>query len=137
MFRYLIYIITFSSKKTLSKVKTREVKSCNYVKTFQKRGTSRSSTFQCHWKSRADDAIWLHYLPLALLSKGSLLQLASQRIVAEIASVNSPESQPRGQRKAANSGLERRKSDINLGFTRISYKKHFCILAFESLSNLL
>ena len=55
--RYLSYITTFSSRKTLSKVKTRETKTCNYLKTFQKRGTSRSSTFQCHWKSRADDAI--------------------------------------------------------------------------------
>ena len=57
MFRYLSYIITFSSRKTLSKVKTREAKTRNYVKTFQKRGTSRSSTLQYHWKSRADDAI--------------------------------------------------------------------------------
>ena len=32
MFRYLSYIITFSSRKTLSKVKTREAKTCNYVK---------------------------------------------------------------------------------------------------------
>ena len=39
--------------------------------------------------------------------------------------------------KAPHSGLERRKSDINLGFTRISNKEHFYIIAFESLSNLL
>ena len=50
MFRYLSYIITFSSRKTLSKVKRREVKTCNFVKTFQKRGTSRSSTFQSLYK---------------------------------------------------------------------------------------
>ena len=35
------------------------------------------------------------------------------------------------------SGLERRKSDINLGFTGISNKKLFYNIAFESLSNLL
>ena len=37
----------------------------------------------------------------------------------------------------AHSGLQRRKSDINLGFTRISNIKHFYIMAFESLTNLL
>ena len=40
-------------------------------------------------------------------------------------------------REPEHSGLERRKSDINLGFTEISNKKLFYIIAFESLSNLL
>ena len=64
MFRYFSYIITFSSRKTLSKVKTKETETCNYVKTFQKRGTSRISTLLIYpWRY--------------LLSKGSLLQLAA------------------------------------------------------------
>ena len=45
MFRYLSHIITFSSRNTLSKVQTREAKTCNYVKTFQKRGMSCSSGY--------------------------------------------------------------------------------------------
>ena len=46
--RYLSYMINFSSRQTLSKVITREAKTCNFIKTLQKRSTSRSSTFQCH-----------------------------------------------------------------------------------------
>ena len=39
--------------------------------------------------------------------------------------------------KALHSGLERPKSDIKLGFTQISNIRHFYIMAFESLTNLL
>ena len=76
MFRYLSYIITFSSRKTLSKVKTREAKTCNYVKSFQKRGTSRSSTLQCYQKIVMPFDLLIYHWRY-LLSKGSLLRLIS------------------------------------------------------------
>ena len=55
----------------------------------------------------------------------------SREQLSNISLLASTSARPVAVQKAPHSAL------TNLGFTRISYKKHFYIIAFESLSNLL
>ena len=110
MFRYLSYIITFSSRNSLSKVKTREAKLCNYVD-IKKTKHVPQVVYQCHWKSVRTLTYLVKKVYFSsnayLLSKESLLQLAAQWIGAEIVSVNSPESRPRGGKYARSAAVRR------------------------------